>query len=672
MFMNKIFTLLLALCSFAVVYAQEFTVGPLTYSVTGEGTVCVYSADSSADLAEVVVPETVENAGKSYSVTSVDQNAFNYVNYKKLVLANTITEIKKCGVYNTKIEELVLPSGLKTLGGSALAYNRLLKSVVIPEGVEEIPGSCFSNDNALTSIVLPATVKTLGDGAFYKVGLAEFTVPAECTELGSNLFQLAPNLAKVVLHSNIETLGEGVFRECKNLTDINLEVLSKVTEFPSNMLLDCAKITSVTIPANVQKFGAGAFGGTGITEFKLAEGNKHFVVSDKAVYTADKSILALFPPKGATECVVENGCRGIGGGAFSQSDVTKVTLPESIVAIDAFAFVESKLNDINLPKGIVMIGDQAFAGTKLVSLVLPEKLTYVSDGVAAWCPKLESVTVPAEVRDIANHAFAGCKALKEVKCYAALAPVIADYYGEDDSPFGYVDTSNVTLYIPEGSDESYRQNQWFGFFSNYKATLPAGFVPVFTTPGDYTQIKALGKVTLTFPTDAAVVVESPEISVLAGNELIGSNIHKGTWKAALQSGKKTIVELTPLDAAGKETDLKIEKDQYYYIHIPAGVVKNESGVLNQKIVLTVQAAATSSVESVDVNACTAFVNGNTLEVMLGGMTNASVQVYDITGKLVNQAVNASDAVTFNVEAQGIYLVRVSNGETHQTFKVLKK
>lgn len=670
--MNKIFTLLLVLCGFAAVYAQEFTLGPVTYSVTGVNTVCVYSSDSSVELAEVVIPETVENAGKTYTVTSVDENAFNYVKFKKIVLANTITEIKKGGVFKTEAEEIILPSNLKTIGGSALSYNRLLKSITIPEGVEEIPASCFSNDNALTSIVLPSTVKSIGGGAFYKVGLTEFTVPENCTELGSNLFQLAPNLKTVVLHGNIEILGEGTFRECKVLESINLEVLSKVSEFPTNLLLDCAKVTSVTIPANVKKFGAGAFGGTGITEFKLAEGNKNFVVKDKAVYSADMSVLALFPPKGTMECMVADGCRGIGAGAFSQSDVTKVTLPESILAIDDFAFVESKLVEINLPNSILLIGDQAFAGTQLTSLVLPESLTFVADGLAAWSPKLESVTLGSQIRDISNHAFAGCKALKEFKSYAALAPMFDQVYGEDDSPFGYVDLSATTLYIPAGSDNSYQQNEWFSYFSNRQSTLPAGFVPVMTTPGDYAQVKTLGKVTLTFPAEATVAVANPEVVVRKANEYVGTSVHSGTWKAALQEGKKTIVELTPLDAAGKETDLKIETDLYYYIHIPAGIVKNADGVLNQKIVLSVQATATSSVKSVDVNACTAFVNGNVLEVVLGGMENCTVQVFDITGKLVNQAVNASDAVCFNVEAQGIYLVRVNDGNTQQTFKLLKK
>lgn len=670
--MKKIFTLLFVLCSIAAVYAQEFKVGPITYSVTGEGTVCVYEADSRTEYAEVVVPETVENAGKTYTVTSVDQYAFRYLNAKKLVLANTITLIKKSGVYNTKLEEIVLPTQLKTIETFALAYNRNLKSITIPEGVTEIPSSCFSSDNALETIVMPETITSIGGGAFYKVGLKEFTVPAKCTELGSNLFQLAPNLTKVVLHKDIEVLGEGTFRECINLESINLEVLSKVTEFPTNLLLDCAKVTSATIPANVKKFGAGAFGGTSITEFKLAEGNTNFVVENKSVYTADKRVLVLFPPKGTTECTVAEGCVGIGAGAFSQSDVTKVTLPESLLAIDAFAFVQSKLAEINLPNGIVLIGDQAFAGTQLTNLVLPESLTFVSDGLVAWSPKLESVTLGSQVRDIANHAFAGCKALKEFKSYAAQAPLFAPIYGEDDSPFGYVDLSAATLYIPAGSDNSYKQNEWFSYFQKHQSTLPAGFVPVMTTPGDYSQVEVLGKVTLTFPADATVAVANPEVVVRSANEFVGENVHNGTWKATLQEGKKTIVELTPLDAAGKETDLKIEKESYYFIHIPAGIVKNAEGVLNQKIVLTVQATATSSVEDVNVSACTAFVNGNNVEVVLGDMTNCTVEMYDLTGKLVNRAANASGSVSFEVEAAGIYLVRVNDGQTQQTFKLLKK
>ena len=574
--------------------AQEpvsFTVDAATYTVTGAKTVAVTKVDTKAT--EIIIPETVSNEGTTYTVTSVGERAFNYAAADKIVLANTITEIGYCGVYSTEASVIELPTGLKTLGYSALGYNKSVLELTIPEGVTEIPGSCFSNNQKMATINLPSTIESIGSGAFYKVPIETFTLPANCKVLDKNIFQLAPNLKKVVLNGTLESMGEGVFRQCKKLTDINLEAAVKLKEIPFNLFVECELLSDITLPASVETIGANAFGNTSIAEFKVAAENKNFVVDNGSVYSTDKSILWLYPPKKADEEFVgAEGLRGIGGGAFYGSVVKRVTLPEGIVAIDNYAFCESTLESINLPNSILQIGEQAFAGTNLTTLVLPEKIVAVYDGLAAWSKQLTTVTIPADVRMIYNHAFQTCSALTTVICKGGEAPEIDSFWGEEDSPFGYIEQSQLTLHVPQGCAQSYKDKGWGDFFSNIVESEPAAFVPASTNPAVGAKLVELGAIELTFAEEATVVASNPEVELRKDSELTGDVISPdGGWMAANNSSDKKTVTVFPVDYDYFTSPIALENGAPYFIVIPAGTFKNAAGTTNQKIVITIEGTA---------------------------------------------------------------------------------
>ena len=185
-----------------------FTYGGMEFTVTGEATAGLSDANK---LPEVVIPETVENEGNTYTVTSILEDAFDYNDVTtKVVMPNTITEVAYCGMYGAEaVTELVVSENLRTLGGYAFAYMESLPSIDLPEGITEIPGDCFFMSSALQAIKLPSTVQSIGDGCFYKSGLAEFTFPDACETVGSNVFQGCPNLAKVTFGPNLRTMDEG-------------------------------------------------------------------------------------------------------------------------------------------------------------------------------------------------------------------------------------------------------------------------------------------------------------------------------------------------------------------------------------------------------------------------------------------------------------------------------
>lgn len=162
--------------------------------------------------------------------------------------------------------------------------------------------------------------------------------------------------------------------------------------------------------------------------------------------------------------VFETKVTSVYSGAFEDSDIVSVTIPENYTAIAENAFFGcEKLTDIALPKSLVKIGNNAFSGCSslntvflpensalnevgysafsgneaLTSFTFPSKLTKISsnafagsavsealisnsvttlgDGVFKDCAALENVTLPESLTNIPDNTFSGCTALNSVK-----------------------------------------------------------------------------------------------------------------------------------------------------------------------------------------------------------------------------------------------------------------
>ena len=109
-----------------------------------------------------------------------------------------------------------------------------------------------------------------------------------------------------------------------------------------------------------------------------------------------------------------------GSGAFQGcSQLTKVTLPESLESIGDYAFYSCDgLTSINLSgcANLTTIGDNAFYNcSTLKEIILPEKLTTIKAGAFQSCSNLTSINLEdTEVKTIGNNAFSDCSSLKTV------------------------------------------------------------------------------------------------------------------------------------------------------------------------------------------------------------------------------------------------------------------
>lgn len=672
--MKKIFTLFFAASLTTAAFAQDavtFVVDNVEYVVTSETTVGLNGLTDEFTATELTVPSEVVNEGKTYNVTSVEEDAIYWSDLTKLVLPEGVTELKETAIYsNDYLEEIILPESLTTLSRSCFGYNDVLNNLVIPAGVTEIPASCFSNCEALTNLTIKGQYTSIGNGAFYKVPIAEITIPGSCKTIGEYAFQLCPELTTVTLEEGVETLLDGAFRECHKLTSISLP--ESLQTIDANVFLE-DPLTTLHIPANVSSIAGSAFAETTISEYTVAAENKSYKAVNGIIYSADDRIIVAYPPmKEGTKYTVADGCVGVGNGAFYGAKLTKVVLPESVIAIDSYAFTLSALADITLPNSVILIGEQAFAGTQLTTFTFPEGINAIYDATLAQCPNLTSVTIPANVRYIGFRAFLLDEALTEVHCLGA-EPAYLDFYEEGDHPFGYIDRDNVTVSVPKGRLDAYKSSYWGSEFSNLVDTEAPIFFPDSFTPATESELTELGTIEITFPTEATVENSLPKISVSKNSEIYGEPVEDFGWIAVNNSADKKTVSVFPQDEYGEGfvQPIKLEAGVDYFVKLPAGFIKDSEGVMNQAMTLQFVGKEESSVSVVESSNCFVLNTANGFDVVLGGLQNATVEMFSTTGALVNKVNNANGTVSLNAEANGMYIIRVIDGNKAYTFKVVK-
>ena len=149
------------------------------------------------------------------------------------------------------------------------------------------------------------------------------------------------------------------------------------------------------------------------------------------------------------ETIVYDGIKytvtSIGGGAFSQRNITSITFPNSITSIGPSAFSYCNvLDSVVIPERVTIIPDMAFASSEsLRHVILPEGVTLIDNSAFNSCYGLDSLIIPNTVETIEDWAFAGCKNLSYVKMPQQLKKVGQGAFGSCQS-MAYVDIPDLS------------------------------------------------------------------------------------------------------------------------------------------------------------------------------------------------------------------------------------
>ena len=201
--MNKKLIALIGLVSLffcASLSAKTFVVGGIAYATLSDSTVVVVPIENFEYYGKVVIPETVVDEEKQYSVIAIGSNAFeNCYCLTQITLPNTLIEIGKGAFRNClNLKAISLPASLEILGSSAFSTCPKLTKVIIPAKVEVIPEMCFENCTSITSDTIGSSVVKILHHAFSK-----------CAAIQS-----------VKIPSNVKSIADYAFNECSKLTTV--------------------------------------------------------------------------------------------------------------------------------------------------------------------------------------------------------------------------------------------------------------------------------------------------------------------------------------------------------------------------------------------------------------------------------------------------------------------
>ena len=268
-------------------------------------------------------------------------------------------------------KSFTVPSTVKTIKEKAFELTTLT-DVVLPEGLETIENKAFWYAVHLENINFPSSLKYIGENGFCScMKLSSIHIPEGITEIKAKTFDSCTSLEKVVLPPTVTTIGEEAFMFCKNLK-------------------------SVVLPAGLTTINGGNpfLGDTMLESLVIDSGNSHFTVVDGALYSKDMTRLYYYPH------------------IFSQSHIT---LPGSLVSIEANAF---KLNDkivgIKLPNSIKYVMKGAFSDTSINTIEIPEGVKRIDERCFASCKTLKKITLPKSLESVGMSAFFECSSLKDV------------------------------------------------------------------------------------------------------------------------------------------------------------------------------------------------------------------------------------------------------------------
>ena len=178
-------------------------------------------------------------------------------------------------------------------------------------------------------------------------------------------------------------------------------------------------------------------------------------VTNSPSVSGDIEILSHFRVGGATYKVVIIDKEAF----YGCSNLTNVTIPNSVTSIGIEAFYRSGLTSVTIPNSVRSIDQHAFAlCTSLINVTIPNSVANIGAGAFGECHGLTSITIPNSVTNIDTDAFRGCWGLTEI--YSCIEePFSVDCWRE-------VDFNNILLYVPKGTKAIYEATYGWHEFTN--------------------------------------------------------------------------------------------------------------------------------------------------------------------------------------------------------------
>ena len=390
----------------------------------------------------VVIPEEVTIGERTLKVTSIGNSAFSGCHtLTAIIIPNSVTSIGKYAFSEChNLDSVTIPNNITSIGAWAFHNCKSLGSVTIPESLTSIEDYTFDSCFGLTSITIPNSVTAIGVSAFAYSSLTSATIPNSVTSIGDYTFAGCSSMTSVSIPNSVTAIGDYVFAGCRSLASVTIP--DNVTSIGDDAFYKCYGLVSVTIGNSVTSIGKEAF----------------------------------YECTSLDSVTIGNSVTSIGEWAFAYcTNLSSITIPNSLTIIENNAFyncghlIAIHITDLEAFCKIQFDGDfysyhhLYFNGKIKRSLTIPEGVTSIGNYAFSKCLGLQSITIPNSVTSIGYLAFAFCPDLKDIYCYAEQVPET------DIDTFIYSNYENATLHVPAAFVDEYSNTMPWRNFDNIVA-----------------------------------------------------------------------------------------------------------------------------------------------------------------------------------------------------------
>ena len=460
----------------------------------GVETVPAYICKNMNLLDTIVLPSSVRSLGQYAFMNCSNLKSINLpvtqktlpvsffegcTSLEAIELPSTLTTISTDAFYGcTKLANVNLHEGITTIGLRAF-YNCKLDTIVIPSTVTSIGNSAFKNNPTKSIVWKPksCSIGTEDNAPFYSTSsqVTSFVFGDSVQVIPAYLCKNMSQLETIVLPPSVNSLGQYAFMNCTNLKSINLPVTQKT--LPVSFFEGCTSLEAIELPSTLTTISTDAcYGCTKLAHVNLHEGIT--TIGLRAFYNCKFDSI-----------VIPSTVTSIGSGAFkgnpttsivwkpkscsigsddsapfysTSSQVTSFVFGDSVQVIPAFLCkYMNQLDSIVIPPTVTSIGQSAFMYcTKLKSFTFPQGIKTVATSVLEGCTALEEVFIPSSVTTINQDAFYNCSSLRAIHNLAFTPQTITE------RAVNNVNKQTCILYVPMDYIDLYRAKAvWCDFLN---------------------------------------------------------------------------------------------------------------------------------------------------------------------------------------------------------------
>lgn len=464
-----LFSALIALHAAAQTFTYKYKDVELRYSVLNSNS-CSVATSQSTTLTSAPIPATVTYNGTSYTVTRIDERAF-----------------ENC----TNLTTVVMPNSVSYVGAYAFYKCSALNSVTLSNAISAINGVTFNGCKNLTSIVIPPSVTKILGGAFDQSGLKKLYMGPNITSIGEYVFRGAPLTDIYITAQSAPNINATAFSAYSANVHVQGETakanFSKATNW-SNFADNDKIVIMDAVPTKLETYNdfniastsplSANAGETATSNMFLAPGKSTTFSSTvsptsgldsrKVFWTSDAPDKVYVDTNGVVTCnalldsevtltattfyykspvltikclpgyavssesnskmyfiITDEDHKTCRLAACEEANATTLTIPSS-VNLNGTAYTVTEigpsalarqtiLTNVTIPTTITKIQNLAFENsTALKSIIIPNSVTQIGAYAFRGCTSLSSVTLSNSITAIYGVTFYGCTNLKSI------------------------------------------------------------------------------------------------------------------------------------------------------------------------------------------------------------------------------------------------------------------